>query len=312
MVDRPFAAVAARARRQHGVVTRRQLEALGHNRMSIQRLLDRGLLDRLHRGVYRAAGVPESWHQRQLAAVLACGPGAVASHRAAAHLWGLLEEPPARPEVTVPRGRTPKPSGVIVHRSTALDHLDVVTHRRIPATTPMRALLDLGAVLGPDELEDCLDRGLQARRYSVATVEWAYNRLAAPGRHGTGVLRAVLDERALGEDPPDGLLEPRMARLLRDAGLAGWVFQHEVRDRAGRFVARVDFAWPALRLAVEVDGYEKRATRRAMQADYDRQHALEDLGWLVRRFTWIDVVRRPAPVAAAIARDLERLAARAG
>ena len=132
----------------------------------------------------------------------------------------------------------------------------------------------------------------------MAAVEWAYTELHRPGRNGCGVLRTVLDQRALGDDPPDGLLEPRMARLLRCHGLPPAEFQYWIGSH------RVDFAYPAHRLVIEVDGYRQRRTARAMEYDIVRQNELIRLGWRVIRFTWRLVVMRPRYVAGEIAAAL--------
>ena len=134
---------------------------------------------------------------------------------------------------------------------------------------------------------------------TVTGVESALDDVARKGRSGAGVLRQVLDERALGTARPDSLLESRMARLLRAHGLPPAVFQFEVH-RNGRFVARLDFAYPAIRLAIEVDAFDSHSSPRALQHDLRRQNALVALGWTVLRFTWADVVRRPERVAAEI------------
>lgn len=92
-----------------------------------------------------------------------------------------------------------------------------------------------------------------------------------------------------------------MARLLARHELPAATFQHVVR-RSGRFVARVDFAYSAIRLAVEVAGFGSHSSPRALQSDLDHQNALVELGWTVLRFTWNDVVRRPEAVAARVRR----------
>lgn len=168
----------------------------------------------------------------------------------------------------------------------------------------------MGAVVDDRQVADALERALIARVCSVLAVERALDDVARRGRRGAGVIRRVLDERALGRARPDGLLEARTARVLREGGLPSPAFQHEVRVR-GRLVARVDFAWPDMRVAVEVDGFEVHATPRAMQADLERQNRFVAAGWTVVRFTWLDVVRRPEWVAAQIAAVLRSRAARA-
>lgn len=119
-------------------------------------------------------------------------------------------------------------------------------------------------------------------------------------RTGTRTLRAALDQCALLDEPPDGMLEPRFARLAKKAGLPPADFQH----RVGRY--RIDFAYPELMIAIEVDGYGPRSSRRRFQDDLDRQNVLTTLGWTVLRFTWNDAVRRPEYVAAVILEAIGR------
>jgi very-short-patch-repair endonuclease len=297
--------MAELAARQNAVVGRHQALACGMTGPTLSRRLADGRLQRLLPGVYVVAGSPPSWQQRLIAACIAAGPGAAASHRAAARLWRLLDgEQPL--EVTVPRQKAPRIRQVAVHRSTDLVERHITWRRGIPVTNPLRTIVDLGHVLGPEDVEDALDRGLVARRFTMVAVEQVLDELARSGRSGCGVLRRVLDDRALGDQRPDGLLEARMARLLRDARLPQATFQHVVTDDAGRFLGRVDFAYPERRLAIEVDGWRDHGTRSAFQSDRDRQNLLATAGWTVLRFTWHDVVRRPGNVAAGVRAFLER------
>lgn len=280
-----------RARGQYGLITWAQLLDAGVPASSIGRLVERGALIRVFPGVYRVAGAPVTWHQRQLAAVLAAGSDAAASHRAGAHLWDLWDGEP-HVEISVPRRQSLRLPGVIVHRTR--DPMRIHNRKGIPVTTPMRVVIDIGAVVSADVVETVLDRAEVSRLLSVATVEWELAAVARPGRRGSGALRTVLDRRALLETPPDGMLEPRFARLLKQAGLAPAVFQFPV----GKY--EVDFAYPELMIAIEVDGYGPHASRRAFQSDRDRQNVLVGRGWMVLRFTWADVVRRPDHVARVI------------
>ena len=176
-------------------------------------------------------------------------------------------------ELSVPRGRLPRLAGVVVHRSTDLRDTHVTRRRAVPVTNPLRTLVDLGAVAPPWAVEDARDRALVARLLTVAGVEATLDDLGRRGRRGVGVLREVLERRALGAARPDGLLEPRMARLLRRHGLPAAEFQHEVRN-TGRLVARADVAYPERRIAIEVDGWESHATPEALQTDLARQNGL--------------------------------------
>jgi very-short-patch-repair endonuclease len=280
---------------QHGLVRYEQMLQRGLSRRQVARWAAAGRLQRVAPRTYRIAGSPETEEQRLLAAVLAAGPGAVASHRSAAALWGLIDGMPPEVELTVHHPRLPRVPAV-VHRSRDLTDDVVTTRHFIPVTNPLRTIVDLGAVLRRHEVEEALDRALVRRLLSVAGAEGARARLAKPGRDGTGVLRHVLDERALGRDRPDSVLEPRMARLLRARRLPAPAFQHDVVVQ-GRRVARVDFAYPEVLLAIEVDGLEAHSTPSALQADLARQNRLVAAGWTVLRFTWHDVVRRPTTVA---------------
>jgi very-short-patch-repair endonuclease len=281
---------------QHGLGTRDQLLViLGPD--VLQRWITAGRLEVVFPSVYRFAGAPPSPHQLLLAAVLGAGKGALASHRSAAWLWSLLPERalPVEPEITVPSPRRPKLPGVIVHRS--LDLHDERPSRRvgIPVTNPLLTILHLGAVVGDELVEDAIDLGLVNRLFTIDGLHAVHHRFGRSGRNGAGTLRRILDQRALGSNRPDGLLAPRMARLLRACGLPEAVFQHEVRLNGASYF--IDFAYPDVRLAIEVDGYETHSSPRALQRDLDRQNDLIAAGWTVLRFTWTDVVRRPAHVA---------------
>lgn len=285
-----------RAAAQHGLVTWQQLIDAGVASSTIAGWVKAGRLIQVQPRVYRVAGAPVTWHQQVLAAVLAAGPGAAASHRTAAVLWALLEGGPI--EIVVPRGRTPKLRGVIVHQTR--DPIPTAQRFGIPVTSPMRTIVDLGAVVPAAIVELALDAAEVGRLCAVAAVEWELARIARPGRRGAGPLREVLDRRALLETPPDGMLEPRFARLCKAADLPKAQFQHPV----GSY--EIDFAYPELLLAIEVDGYGPHSSRRAFQKDRDRQNELVARGWTVLRFTWADVVKRPDHVARLIREAIGR------
>jgi len=96
-----------------------------------------------------------------------------------------------------------------------------------------------------------------------------------------------------------------MARIFDRYGLPRARFQYEVYED-DVFIARPDFAYPELLIAIEVDGWDIHGTPEAMRLDFERQNDLEELGWTVLRFTWYDVTRRPKYVAARIAKVLRR------
>src|SRR5688572_12591819 len=116
MANDGVGALARIGRTQHGLVTRRQAEGAGLASATLQRWVDGNRLEPVHSGVYRLAGAPRTWEQAVLAAVLAAGPGAAASHRTAGVLWGLLDDDDSV-EVSVPWPRNSIIPGVTVHRS---------------------------------------------------------------------------------------------------------------------------------------------------------------------------------------------------
>ena len=289
---------------QHGLVTRRQLVDRGLAEGTIDGWARGGRLLRVHPGVFALPGSAGNEIRSVMAAVLAAGAGALASHRSAAWLWGLMDE--LTLEVSVSRQRRPRVAGVVVHRPQDFAQLRSSVSRGVPATNPLRTLVDLGSVAAPDRVEEAVERALVRRLVGVRGLSAELDRVSCPGRPGVAALRKALRSRALLDRPPDSMLESRFAALLRRHGVPRAVYQYAVRS-GGRFIARVDFAYPECRLAVEVDGHEAHRTPAQLQSDLTRQNLLVAEGWTILRFTWADVVQRPDMVADAIRRQLARL-----
>jgi very-short-patch-repair endonuclease len=173
-------------------------------------------------------------------------------------------------------------------------------------------MLELGARLPRAEVLDALERGVMSGLFSVPALEWVRAELAERGRNVCGVLRQILDDRALGAARPDGMLEPRLAQLCARFGVERPEFQLRIRDQAGRVVAKVDFAYPDVRAFLEVDGYEVHGTPAALEADLDRQNQLVALGWTPIRFAWGQLIKRPERVADQITAVLRTLRSRSG
>src|SRR5688500_10762535 len=148
------------ASRSHGIVTRRELLDAGVTPAEIERRLGSGALLREHPGVYRVGHRAPSVEARYLAAVWACGKGALLSGRAAAHLLGLLKGVAPPPEVTAPTER--RIEGVRTRRSRRIDAEDATTWRGIPVTTVPRTTVDLAAGLAVDDLaRACHEAGVR-------------------------------------------------------------------------------------------------------------------------------------------------------
>jgi very-short-patch-repair endonuclease len=295
------------AREQHGLITTAQaVKALGASRKG--RWVAEGRLISVQPTVFRLAGTPETWHQAVHAASLAAD--ATVSHRSAAELWGLIQ-PAGYIEVAVrgDRKRRLRPPA-IAHRIVDLHPGLAVQREDMPVTDPVRTVIDLGLVMPEWSVRRVISRGLSSRALDLAAVRTLREALARPGRNGTGTVRRILDGELLNWTKEESELELRFTSLARRAGLPDLVLQHEVWH-AGRFVARIDAAYPELKLAIEVDGYEHHSSPEAFQRDRTRQNQLIALGWTVLRFTWADITKHPATVAATIAATRDRLAAAA-
>jgi very-short-patch-repair endonuclease len=260
--DRLIARIAAR---QHGVISRRQLVDAGLTKFAIHRRAQAGRLHRIHRGVYAVGHPGLSPEGKWMAAVLACGEGALLSHRAAGALWQLLP-PPSQIDVTVSghAGRERR-DGFVVHRSKTLGPADSTIRDRIRVTSPRRTLADLRAVLPKEEFNEAV-RKAELRRLPVGP-------LAESDRARTR-------------------LESRFLSLCRRHRLPA----PEVNVQIG--ADEVDFLWWNRRLIVEVDGWETHRTRAAFESDRARDARLAVLGYSVLRFTWRQVTEEPGKVAA--------------
>jgi very-short-patch-repair endonuclease len=263
------------------------------SRQQRRTLLAKGVLLPVGGGVVRHAAYPTSTEQRMLAAVLAAGEGAVASHMSAAALWRLdvTAAPGAEVEVTVRRPRHPRAVPGIVHRTLDLGPADVEPRQRIPRTTVARTLLDIAARLAPSELEEALDdaerRGLVWRPH----LRWRSEELRRRGRAGVPALEGLLD-RTEGRPLGDSWLEQSAIRHVLGAGLPVPRVQVK-RRKSGGGIARVDLLWDDAKLAVELAGHRTHSTRRQRQSDAERAARLGLEGWTVVEFTYEDVVERP-------------------
>jgi hypothetical protein len=185
--------IHALAARQHGLVARRQLLALGLGEDAIDHRLSNGRLRRLHRGVYALGHRELRREGHALAAVLAAGEGAVLSHRSAAGLWGIRPWSGSFIELTAPgRGGIARRRGRVLHRSTELPPGEVASENGLPVTTVARTLLDLAAVVPPHHLRRAVERAEQTELFDLTAVRRVLD--AHPGRPGRRALVALLTD----------------------------------------------------------------------------------------------------------------------
>jgi predicted transcriptional regulator of viral defense system len=285
-VPRPLdASIAVIAGRQHGVVALWQLIEVGLSASAVRSRVAAGKLHRVHRGVYAVGHRVLSMDGRRMAAVLACGPNAVASHRMAGALHGILVSQAL--EVTVPgRGQRRVP-GVLVHRSRRLHPGDITTIDGIPSTSLGRTLVDYADQATDRQVERACEQAEVLRIYDQRAIEASIER--NPGKHGTKRLLAVIAKLELGVTVTRNELEEAFLAICDRVGAP--------RPRVNAWIpfpegggAEVDFLWERERLIVELDGFQSHGTRRAFVDDRRRDRRLKLLRWEIARFTWQDVL----------------------
>jgi len=167
----------------------------------------------------------------------------------------------------------------------------------IPVTTPVRTVIDLAVVLDIDSLEEVLYSAMRMRLVSIEGIERSLDELGAL-RLGRKRVRQVLERARAG--CTESLLETRFLQLLRRAGLPLPVGQFEIRSPTDVFIARVDFAYPDRRLAIELDGSRWHSIERDVARDDRRERRIVAGGYRIMRFTWRDVHETPEVVVAEV------------
>ena len=283
--------LARRAASQSGLITRQQLIAIGCSDRQVDGCIRGGRLVALHRGVFLIAGAPLNDAVRLRAATLITR--GVASRRSAAHLLGLIDSPPSRPEIVLgPTGNTRVP--FITHRSADLLSRDTTSVSGVPTTNATRTLIDLGSVVRPDTLETALERALLARVTTFDRLLRRFFEVAVRGRPGPAALRSLLVERDPSLAPAESDLETLLFKILRDGGLPAPARQFEVVVAGQRFL--LDAAYPELMIFMEGDGFGVHSPRGPFERDRSRQNLLVVAGWLPLRFTWRRLCRQPEGV----------------
>ena len=278
--------VASRlAARQHGVVSAAELRDCGLVPQAIAYRVSIGRLHPLHRAVYAVGHAAVTRDGCYLAAVKACGEGAVLCLRAGAVLMNIITWEDRDPDVLVLGPTVPRHPRINGHRTSYLPREHVTTVRGIPVTTAERTLLDLAAVLPERRLRRAIR---QAQYLKLTTVGSLLAVLHGPGpTRGRAKLARVI---ATGAAPTQSELEDAVLDLILRGGFAHPLV-NEPLFLAGRRIVP-DFLWPEQRLVIEADGpHHEDAFERA--ADLERQRILEAHGYRVVRVTWAQVVAEP-------------------
>ena len=270
------------AAEQHGVVAAWQLSELGFTHAMIRRRLDAGRLYQREWGVYSLTP-SVSGKGRLMAAVLACGPAAVLSHNAAAAIWDIGPWPTGTVHVTAPSKHLRRP-GLVAHRGC----VERIVRDGFPVTTVARTLVDQASLLSLQRLELAFER---AERLGLLDVDDVTKEAA--GRRGARKVRAILSSLTTSE-PTRSKLEELLPALCKRHNLP---LPAQNVSVAGE---DVDAYWQESNLVVELDSWEFHKTRRAFERDRQKAATLERAGIRVLRFTWTQLTRGEATVAATI------------
>jgi very-short-patch-repair endonuclease len=284
--------MAGLARRQYGVVARRQLLGLGMGEDAIQHRLATGRLHPVHQGVYLVGHRVIPREGRWMAALLASDPDAVLSHWSAAALWMIRPNSRSIIDVTTPQ-KSRSWKGIRRHHS-LLPADEATVEEGIPVTTVPRTILDLAATESTDVVENLLRESEYLRlsdRLSLPDLIERY-----PGKRGIRKVSIALDR--LREEPEGrkrSRLEERFAPFLRLHHLSLPRFNDQIVLGADRYT--VDCHWPEVRQIVELDGWQGHSTRTAFREDRARDRRLAAAGYSVTHITWNQLDDEPEAVA---------------
>jgi predicted transcriptional regulator of viral defense system len=275
---------------QNGVVTLEQLEGLGLTENAIDKRTAVGRLHRIHQRVYSLTPGVMTQRGRFMAAALACGPGAVLSHRSAAYLWGLIDEWHDPIDVTATNRRGRSPDGVAAHRDSSLQSRDTTTLYGIPCTSLARTLLDYAGVVPEWRLRKAVAQAEILQVLHRPTLLALLRR--SRRRRGVARLRLILDTI----HPQTKRTRSELERLFLEMCAKRAVPEPQVNvwlpaPDGKRYQA--DFLWRDEGLIVEADSRRFHDTDTAFVDDRKRQQQLELAGWRVSRCTWEEVEQEP-------------------
>ena len=296
-------AVRRFADRQHGVFSAKQAHTAGASPKVIKWRVETGAWEVVARGVYRLPGAPNTWRQRLWIALLVAGPGAAVAREAAAALRGVPGFPEGPVEVVAAHGMKDHrlPFGKFYEsRRLPASHVTIVDG--IPVTTLERTLFDLAGAINEKRVDRAIENVL-ARRWTTVERLWdIWADLAAVGRPGIRMMRKLLLKRGPGYVARESELEIRFSELLDANGIDQPDWQIDLGDEA--FIGRVDCIFRRAGLIVELDGRVGHVGPLDEARDAERDKRLRALGFRVRRFTWEDVVLRPAWVLSELRKEL--------
>lgn len=246
-----------------GVLVRRSHSSIRHH---LDYCVRRGALRAILPGIYAAA--EPSWESR----VLAAGgfrPDCIITGAAAARLLWWPECPLTTVTAAVSRQVRAHTPGYLWERRLIPDDF-VVDRGRLRIAAPAISVLDLIPALGGQAIDEALRR----KAVDLTTLQRALE--LTPHRPRNRLRRELIDDS---RDEPWSEAERLAHRLLRAAGITGWVTNHRIA--AGGFSYVVDIAFEAERLVIEIDGWRYHKGRTEFVTDRWRYSRLAAADWAV-------------------------------
>jgi hypothetical protein len=301
------AALARLAARRYGLFRLQDARCVGVTSDMLTKRVRDGVIERPEPGIYRFVSAPPTWHQSVLAACWA--ERGVASHRTAAALWQFDGCRPGLVEVLTERWRRRPNRSVRVHETRLLPDVDLDEVDIIPVTSRARTIVDLGACLPPQRVEEALDGALNRKEVTPEAVWECVERLDSPGRPWVAVTRRLVARRLGLESVLPNVFERKLFTVLELAGIRPPEAQVEIRRPDGTTIGRVDWLYARERVVIECDSEQWHGGWRRRKADIRRDRQLAALGYTVLRVTWEDLIDFPHQVVADVLGALSRIVA---
>jgi very-short-patch-repair endonuclease len=277
-------------RSQDGVISRRQATEAGLSRDQVRCRVQRGEWLRVHPGIYRLSAAIPSAEATLRAASLWVADRGLLSGAGAAWWWEMVPEPPSSWQFLTGQRYALEPGAGISVRRCFVDPNDAAMWRGVALVDRPLAALQTAVALEqerPGQGIALIDRAKQKRCVHQRELQSAYDRHR--GTAGSPAMKLLLDRTG---DRAHSQLERAGVRELRAAGLADFVLNHRTVLASGRSV-ELDVAFVEQRVGLEFDGYAYHSSADQHRSDLQRANEIMASGWVLRRFTWSDVLADP-------------------
>jgi very-short-patch-repair endonuclease len=271
-----------------GVISVSKLVELGCGERNIGYLVERQELVTVMPGVFRSAQWPLG-REQVMGAICARNRAAMIGFTTAGQAWEMRKMADPAIHVLISHGHSPEMEGVIVHRCRQVDPIDIVERPDgIRLTSPPRTLFDSADMIGASATASVLEQLLHEQRCTLGTITDTVARLYHPRRPGSATMLAVLRSRPAWRTALQSGLETKVLEEIVRQGLPIPVTQFPMRLPDGGYIA-IDFAWPHVKVALEIDHSAWHAGAEDSHRDKHRDRKLSSIGWSPLRLTDTDV-----------------------